>query len=285
MEFLSNLDNGSSQNIRQDEINGKQHSFHSFPKEFQAWHNTQYMLEKKVPIDESTIPESLLNGYMWQAIGDASKFGITTFFTILFSVIKLKLAPNLFGLFISLLVFFPWLIYSVYHLVFYAKIRAQVVGPVTINGFKYTSRIYYETYFSIIVSMCVALLFILSILDDIVLVLRDSIVGLNPKDIIDGYLKTGLTYVYNFCVDLLNPPPTLMGKILFNTYFSTALFLGITIALSYFFEKNVYEKRKVIVEQEIINEQNIKGYPIENAIRKITKWRAEKKEREAKAKK
>ena len=63
MEFLDNLDDNGGQSIRQDEINGQQHSFHSFPKEFQAWHNTQYMLEKKATIDESTISESASKWY------------------------------------------------------------------------------------------------------------------------------------------------------------------------------------------------------------------------------
>jgi len=275
MEFLDNIDDNGGQNIRQDEINGKQHSFHSFPKEFQAWHNTQYMLEKKAPIDESTIPESALNGMMWQAIGDATKFGLTSFIAILFAVLKLKLAPNLYGLAISLLIFLPWLAYSVYHFVFYAKIRAQVVGPVTTNGFSYTSKIFYETYFSIIISMCIAVLFIFGILDDIALLLRDAIVGLEPNNVWDGYFKTVLTHMYNFSVDLLSPPQDILGKILFNTYFEIFFFLGSLIGLTYIFEKKTYEKRREIVDKEIINEKNLTGYPIENALRKLHGWRKE----------
>ena len=273
MEFLDDINQQDGQSIRQDEINGKQHTFHSFPKEFQTWHNTQYMLEKKVPIDESTVPESALNGMMWQAIEDASKFGITTFIAIAFSVIKLKLAPNLFGLLITLLIFFPWLIYSVYHLVFYAKIRAQVVGPVTTNGYSYTSKIYYETYFSIIVSLSIAMLFIFGILDDIALLLRDSILSLNPEGLFDGYLKTILTSIYNFTVDLLSSPDDTLGMLLFNEYFSISIFLGMTIGLSYIFELKTFEKRKKTVEREIVNEKNLSGYPIENALRKLHEWR------------
>jgi len=274
MEFLKDMDN-DSQSIRQDEINGKQHQFHSLPKEFQTWHNTQYMLEKKVFIDESTVPESLLNGYMWKAIGDGSNFGITTFFAIAFSIIKLKLAPNLWGLFITLIIFMPWLAYVVYHIIFYAKIRAQVVGPVTLNGYKYTSKIYYETFYSIVVSMCIALLFIFSILDDIVVVLRDMIVSLNPEGIYEGYLKSFLIWIYNFFIDLLSEPKDMFGKVLFNTYFSTFLFLGLTLFIPYMFEKQIWRERRKIVDQEILNEKNMTGYPIENAIRKLGEWRAE----------
>jgi hypothetical protein len=272
MEFLKDMDE-KGQAIRQDEINGKQHQFHSLPKEFQAWHNTQYMMEKKVFIDESTIPESLLNGYMWKAIGDGSNFGITTFFAIAFSIIKLKLAPNFWGLFIALIVFMPWLAYVVYHIIFYAKIRAQVVGKVTTNGYKYTSKIYYETFYSIVISLCIALLFIFSILDDIVVVLRDMIVSLNPESIYEGYLKTFLIWIYNFFIDLLSEPKDLFGKILFNTYFSTFIFLGLTLFIPYVFEKQVYNERRKIVDQEIENEEAMSGYPIENAIRKLTEWR------------
>ena len=272
MEFLKDMDD-NAQSIRQDEINGKQHQFHSLPKEFQGWHNTQYMMEKKVFIDESTVPESLLNGYMWKAIGDGSTFGITTFLTIGFSIIKLKLAPNFWGLFIALIVFMPWLAYVVYHIIFYAKIRAQVVGRVTQNGYKYTSKIYYETFYSIVVSLCIALLFIFSILDDIVVVLRDMIVALNPEGIYEGYLKTFLIWIYNFFIDLLTEPDDLFGKILFNTYFSTFIFLGMTLYIPYVFEKQIYNERKKVVDQEIENEEELAGYPIENAMRKLTEWR------------
>ena len=276
MEWLDDVGGESSgQNIKQDEINGQQHTFHSYPKEFQAWHNTQFMLEKKAPIDISTISESALNGMMWQAISDGTKFGLTSFIAIAFAIIKLKLAPNLFGLTISFLVFFPWLIYSVYHFVFYAKIRAQVVGPVTKSAFEYTARIFYETYFSIVISMTIALLFIFGILDDIALLLRDTIVGLEPGNVFDGYLKSALTSIYNFSVDLLTGPEDLLGMFLFNTYFLVFLFLGMMLGLTYLFEKRMFEKREEIVEIELVNEKNLTGYPIENALRKLHAWRKE----------
>jgi len=275
MEFLENAEGGKVQDIRQDEINGKQHYFHSFPKEFQAWHNTQYMMEKKMPIDESTVPEALLNGYMWQAMGDASVFGITSFFAIVFAVIKLKLSPTLFGLFISLLVFAPWLLYSAYHFVFYAKIRAQVVGPVTQNGYRYTSRVFYETYASIVVSMVVAFLFIMSILDDIMILIRDYILTLDPSDMYDSWIKSSLTSLYNFLVELMTPPQDTLGKILFNEYITATIFLVLLLGTSYMFEQKVYTERKAKVEEEKEHEREITGYPIDNAFRKLRAWRAE----------
>ena len=275
MEILDNLDgHDGGQNIRQDEINGKQHKFHSFPKEFQAWHNTQYMLEKKATIDESTISESALNGMMWQAIGDGVKFGITSFIAIAFAIIKLKISPNTAGLIVSLIVFIPWVTYSVYHFVFYSKIRAQVVGPLSGNGFKYTAKTFYETYFGIIISLCIALIFVFSILGDIVLLLRDSIVGLSPKGILDGYLKVVLTGMHNFFVELLTPPKDLYGSFLFNTYSSTFIFLGSLIGATYLFENLSYTRRRVIVDKEIIQEKNLTGYPIDNALTKLHDWRS-----------
>jgi len=274
MEILDDLDRDGGQNIRQDEINGKQHKFHSFPKEFQAWHNTQYMLEKKATIDESTISESALNGMMWQAIGDGVKFGLTSFIAIAFAIIKLKISPNSAGLVVALLVFIPWLSYSIYHFVFYAKIRAQVVGPLSGNGFKYTAKTFYETYFGIIVSLSIALIFVFGILGDIVLLLRDTIVGLSPKGILDGYLKVVLTGLHNFFVDLLTPPEDLYGSILFNTYFSTFFFLGFLVGVTYLFETMTFNKRRVIVDKEIVQERNLTGYPIDNALEKLHEWRS-----------
>jgi len=275
MEIFDNMDNGSSQDIRQDEINGEQHSFHSLPKEFQGWHNTQYMLEKKVPIDESTIPESQLNGYMWQAIGDASKFGMTSVTLIVFSVIKLKLAPNIYGLIISLLIFMPWALYSMYHVVFYAKIRAQVVGPVTINGYKYTSKIYFDTYYSIIGSMTIAFLFLMSIIEDILVVIQDMLSNMDPESMNSSYFKESLVGIYNFFMDLILPPNDLFGQILFNTYFSTGLFVTLMIGMSVAFERYIYNNRKEVVEQELVNESDQTGYPIDVAKRKMEKWRSE----------
>ncbi|HIP33420.1 MAG TPA: hypothetical protein EYG89_01510 [Bacteroidia bacterium] len=212
---------------------------------------------------------------MWQAIGDASKFGMTSVTLIVFSVIKLKLAPNIYGLIISLLIFMPWALYSMYHVVFYAKIRAQVVGPVTINGYKYTSKIYFDTYYSIIGSMTIAFLFLMSIIEDILVVIQDMLSNMDPESMNSSYFKESLVGIYNFFMDLILPPNDLFGQILFNTYFSTGLFVTLMIGMSVAFERYIYNNRKEVVEQELVNESDQTGYPIDVAKRKMEKWRSE----------
>lgn len=277
MDFLESMSEANkNQSIRQDEISGKQHSFHSLPKEFQAWHNTQYMMEKKIDIDESTVPESLLNGYMWKTISDASKYGIWTFIFIAAFVIKLKFNPTIFGLFTTLLFYAPILGYIVYHFVFYAKIRAQVVGVVTANCAKYTVFTFYHTYAAIVVSLLIAFLFTFSILEDIATLFYNLAASLPSESKgVDSYLRSAFVWIYNFFVDILTGPEDIVGKLLFNTYFATLLLATITGVAIFFFEEEVYKERRKLVEEELASEELAKGYPADAAMKRIKTWRDE----------
>jgi len=277
MDLFEGMDQKAT-SVRQEDITGDQHTFHSLPKEFQAWHNTQYMLEKKVDIDESTVPEALLNAYMWKTVYDASKFAIPTVIGIIFSVIKLKLSPNIWGLIVSLSIYIPWLLYLAYHFIFYAKIKAQVVGPVTKKCAKFTADMFYTTFFAILSSLIVAFVFTMSILEDLALLLHNLIMSIDSSgssDLVMSKLKHYMIVVYNGMIDLLSPPDTLFAKILANTYFSTALFFIMTLATVFLFERQVYNERKRQVEEEIEKEELSKGYPIDTALIQIHKWREE----------
>ena len=276
MDFLEAMDNKPT-SVRQEDITGDQHTFHSLPKEFQAWHNTQYMLEKRVDIDESTVPESLLNAYMWKTIYDATKYGIPTVIGIIFAVVKLKLSPNIWGLLIAFAVYIPWLLYLSYHFIFYAKIKAQVVGPVTEKCAKYTADTFYSSFAAILSSLLVAFVFTMAILEDLALLIHNLILSMDTNtDAVSQSVRHHMISLYNTMVDLMTPPENdMFGQILFNTYFSTALFGILTVATILIFERQVYHERKKSVEQEIETEELNRGYPIDTALLLITKWRKE----------
>jgi len=276
MDFLEAMDQKPT-SVRQEDITGDQHTFHSLPKEFQAWHNTQYMLEKKVDIDESTVPESLLNAYMWKTIYDASKYAIPTVIGIIFAVIKMKLSPNIYGILLSFAIFIPWLMYLSYHFIFYAKIKAQVVGPVTKKCAKYTADMFYSTFFAILGSLIVAFVFTMAILEDLALLLHNMILSMNQHtDSISSSIKHYMIVVYNTMVDLIAPAEgDLFAQVVSNTYFSTGLFTLLTFATIFIFERQVYHDRKKQVEDEIQKEELSKGYPIDSALILIKEWRKE----------
>lgn len=262
---------------RQDEITGKAHSFHSLPKEFQVWHNTQYIMEKKVKMDKSSIPLALLNNYMWKVMGDATFYAILTAMNIVVAVIKIKLAPTFLGFLVSLLIFSPWLIYTAFHFSFYAKIRAQVVGAVTTQSAWYISTMFYQTFAAVSLALVIAFMFVFSILESIAELLKALVRVLEHKVMgtpgITSSVKEAMIWMHNFIADMVNGPDDLFGKILFNTYSATMIFTGITALTIFLFERAKYNERKEDVESEIIQEKYDSGYPIERALYTLHKWR------------
>jgi hypothetical protein len=274
MDLLDSMDEKKSTSIRQEDISGDQHTFHSLPKEFQAWHNTQYMMEKKMDIDESTIPESLLNAYMWKTIGDAAKYGIWTFIFIVGCIIELKFNPTILGLVFAFMIYVPFLSYLVYHFVFYAKIRAQVVGVVTKNAAQSTTFTFYHTFGAIVGSLLIAFIFVFSILEDIATLFYNLASKIPAGSTgMESWLRSTFVSIYNFFVDILTGPDDLIGKLIFNTYFSVILFAAITGAAIFYFEEEVYKKRRQLVDEEMASEELAKGYPADAAMKKIKKWR------------
>lgn len=267
-----------SANVRPDEITGHQHAFHSLPKEFQAWHNTQYITEKKTTIDESTVPDSLLNAYMWKSIYDASKFAIPTVIGIFFSVIKLKLSPNFLGILAGLTFYLPWLLYTAYHFFFYAKIKAQVVGPVTKKSAKYTADTYYSTFYGVIISLIVAGLYTFYALKDIAYSLYNFILNMDTKPgLINDLSKDYSIKLYNLLVDLLEKPKnaTWSEALMSNIYVTTITYTLFTVLFLFLVERAIYKNRREIVDKEIEQEELQRGFALDTAMLKADKWRKE----------
>jgi cbb3-type cytochrome oxidase subunit 3 len=267
MDFLD-FDDNKSAKVRQEEITGDQHIFHSLPKELQVVHNGHYMMEKKTHIDLSTVPLATLNAYMWKVIWDATKYGIPSAILIIGSIVKLKLSPNGWGLFLSLAFIIPWALWIGYHFMFYAIIKAQVVGEATKRMAQYTADVFYSTYLSIVFSLVVAFVYIMWILEDIIMWIREKIIHLESSggfmsDKIVLYLKK----LHNVLVDLIVPPEGTFNSFLFNTYTSTILLTIIFFGIVFLLERFFYKNRKQEVEEEMRLEELDKGYAFEKAMK------------------
>lgn len=278
-DFFDDMNNSESkgQSMKASEITGERFLFHSLPKEFQDLHTNDFILEQRGELDANKTSKAVLNGYMWQTISDASLYGVVTSIGLIFAIIKLKLAPDLFGFFITLLIYLPWLFYTIYHFTFYALIRAQVVGPVTEAIKKNTTDTFYTTFGAIVGSVTLAFLVFLSFLKDIAELLATMAVKLNDSYHISGMIniniKQYLVIAHNFIADLLNGPENVLGQALFNEWISAFLFLGLTASTIYFFEKEAYEKHKEKMELEIKKAKTASGYPIESALECLWQWR------------
>ena len=267
---------GKKQDIRQDEITGKKYLFHSLPKEFYNWFNNYYMLEKKMRIDIASIPSAQLNGYMWLTIFDGTKYALMLFFSLVATFIKLEITPNLISLLIAVIFYSTVLIFVVWHLEYYAKMRAKQVGPVTEQVVKMTTKVYYSTFFSVFLSMVFAFAIFVSMLTSILDLLQQIIYHFQLTDnyLIKTYVLPALVAIYNFFVDIVNTGgENNFVSFLTNPYIFLFLMSLYTVVMSYFFEKDVYEKEEALKEKEIEYESVGQGYPIEYALKKIHEWR------------
>lgn len=271
-------DNDKGQSLKASEITGDRFPFHSLPKEFQDWHTNYFIMEQRAPLDSNIVSKAVLNGYMWKVIYDGSIFGLSTSIFIIFSVIKLKLAPNMWGLFISLLIYLPWLAYAIYHFKFYAYIRAQVVGPVTKNAKETIVDFFLSTYVMTIAAILIAFTVVLSFLHDIADLLAKLVneMDANPDGLnatLTGPVKSAFISIHNNIAVLLNEPEDTFGQLLFNEYLTTGFLLALSIWAIYYFEKNWYDTHKEGVDLDVKKAKVQSGYPIEAALDCLWEWR------------
>jgi len=278
MDMLDDLsyDGDKAQKMRTDEISGDRYQFHSLPKEFQDWHNIFYQLEIADPnINTSAITKANLNAYMWLSIADATYYGMAMTFALLFSVIKLKIAFSLAGFLVSMLFFAPVLLYVGYHFVFYAVIRAQIVGALTSASSQSTTMTFYTTFYGILVSITAAFLFMVLFARDMLVFVALWIKSINgPTDIpLDGYSGYGLDsliFIHNIIVQLIGSSEDPFYN---NIFFITIVFLSITVGIVFLIENRAYKQHKEEVDQEVYTNRKRQGYPIQHAQRLISEWR------------
>lgn len=279
MGFFDDLDKSKAAKSRPSEITGHQHMFHSFPKEFQVWHNTQYVMEKKATLDKSLIPSGLLNSYMWTTFGDGSAFGLATGLNVFIPVFILKFFPNFWGLLLAIAAFLPWVLYAAFHFIFYAKIRAQIIGEITKDCADYIAKPFYQSFIAVSVSLVLAGSFMFSILDSIgeltsALYYKSEGKILVAQSITPA-LREGLKNITNLIADMTTYPPGFFNKILFNHFITISLFALATYYIIKYFDTKGYNERRKEVDEEMTIEEFGTGYPIEKALYILHKWRKE----------
>jgi len=276
-EMITGEDNGQS--MKASEITGDRFPFHSLPKEFQDWHTTYFIMEQRAPLDSNIVSKAVLNGYMWKSVYDATFYAIMTAIFIIFSVIKLKLSPNVWGLLISMSIYLPWLAYLIYHFKFYAFIEAQVVGPVTKSAKVHIVDFYNSTFILVLIALLAAAAVVMSLLTDIADLMARLVNEIDSKSgdpftsIADESTRSIFVSIHNFIADILNGPEDTFGQILFNEYLMVVFILVVTIALIIYFYKFWKALHMETLEDDIKLAKIQSGYPIEAALDCLWEWR------------
>lgn len=216
---------------------------------------------------------------MWQTIGDATKFGLVTAVGLIGGVLKLKLSPDIWGLLLTLSVYLPWVIYTMYHFTFYAFIRAQIVGQVTDIIADKTAFTFYRIFSTIVFSLVLAFLVFCSFLTEIANLLSALAHKASETNSGIGFLNFSsqevFVLIHNSIVDFINGSEDLFGQILANQYITSIILLLITFVPIYYFERMKFNNRKKEVEIELKRVKTTSGYPIESALDCLWTWRKE----------
>jgi len=272
------MDNDKGQQVKSNEITGERFQFHSLPKEFQDWHNNYYILEKQGEIDKNSVSKAILNGYMWKTVADGTAYGMATSIATMGAIIKWKLTGGVLGFLFSAIFYYPFLLFVAYHFIFYAMIRAQVIGPVTQGSANVTTYTFYTTFFGIFLSLMAVFIFLIALAKDIIIFLFMIITELHNKssegqlNAIQQHTEDFLIWLHNFIVEVFITTPTNFTE---SIYFMTFIFVISTLVIIYFFEVKNYKMRQVDIQNELEKHKLSQGYPIEAAQKIMTEWRKE----------
>lgn len=271
LEDALDSQSNKGQTIKSNEITGERFPFHSFPKEFQDMHNVYYIMEKQAKADKNSISKAVLNGHMWKAIGDGSNYGILAVIITIGNIIKWKLSGLLVGLTVTILFYLPVVFYIAYHSIFYAMIRAQIVGPVTESLARVTAYTYNFTSMSIFGSLMVIFVFCILFARDFLMLMFWGIFQIKPEpnDLIMNSIQNGLLWIHNIAVDLFFNN----GAFYDNIFFITMVNICIIVGISYWFDNKYYKNHNADILLEVENLKNAQRYPIETAQQLISKWR------------
>lgn len=270
-EELADPKTDKGQTIKSNEITGERFPFHSLPKEFQDLHNVYYILEKQSSLDSNAISRAILNGHMWKAIGDGTAYGMIAIIATVGNIIKWKLSGFGIGLLFTVLFFIPMSFYIAYHSIFYAMIRAQIVGAVTRNLANVTANTYYVTFMAIFFAILVVFVFSALFARDFLMLMFWGIAQMNPVegDLIGTNIQNALIWLHNIGVELFFNKGPFYDNIFFITFLNTFLFGSIV----YLLDRKYYNKHKSETDSEVVKLKNSQGYPIETAQRLIKEWR------------
>ena len=279
-DFFDDVDRqqDKTQKIKSNEITGDRYFFHSLPKEFQDMGNVYYVQEKAAQgtIDKNAISKANFNGYMWLAIGDGTAYGIYVTIAAIFAVIKWKLSEGFLGFVISGIIYIPILFFIGYHLIYYAIIRSQIIGPITQAIANFTSYTFYITFVGVFLSLMVVFVFLISFMEDLVLLLFELTAQMSAT-VLEGTWQAKflnvLIWLHNKLVEIfINSNNGLFG----NIYVITAVTVVGSLLFLYWFEYSHYKPNHDDIQEQYALTGLSQGYPIELAQRITKKWRAEK---------
>ena len=239
---------------KQRDITGDHYTFHSLPKEFQVWHNTHYILEKKSNLDRSTVPASLYNAYMWLAINDASKYAMSAFMFIFGFSIFTVYTHSFSSFLISVGVLSVWTLYASYHFLFYAKIAAQDVGPVTKKAVAYTSGRFNSVFNTSVVSLLLVA-WVGSIFSEKIAEIIGALVSVYAKYNPDSIITKYSIKFYNFLVDIVSFQPQNTFEFFISTpAFVLGTYATMVLAPIWLFRNAAYLANRKIVDSELREE-------------------------------
>lgn len=275
LDNLLSLDDNRDQAIKTNVITGNRFILHSLPKEFQDWHNVYFIMEKESNIDTKSVSEAILNGYMWKAIFDGAEYGIAAFFAVMWTAVKVKLTyGSPFSFMLSFLVFLSIFTYIAYHNVFYAMIRAQIIGEVTKKSAIATAGHYassfWGVFFSLVVAFCFTLYTLYTFLPLFAYLIYKYDASFNTgDDTIFVWFEKFLIVLHNGIVQL-----GVSGNGIFNnTYILMAVFAFIGSSIVYGVDQFFYKKYRREIEKEVVKTNRKYLYPIQVAQKIMGEWK------------
>ena len=270
------------QEIRQSDIDGRHFLFHSLPKEFFNLFSNYYILEKKKAIDSAVISSAQLNGYMWMSVFDATKYALILFIPILIVLIKLAFIKSVVVWVIDMLVLTGILLFVGWHFEYYAKMRAKQIDAVTHNLFDHTGKVFYQTFFALLVSLSIGAFVVAFSFDSLLELFQNILLYVkNNGGYSHSYFEKRLFYsgvkTYNFLISVkeMKEHQSLILSILANPYIFLVYINIYSIGFLIFLERYFYKKEEKLKILEIEREKMDNGYPIEYVLKKIHKWRKE----------
>jgi len=284
------LGNSNETNVKTTEINGKQYTFHSIPREIENATNSYYIMEKKnSKLEESIISKAFLYDIRLFVIKDAINFVLLlTLFLVSFSFkyyFGTLLEEDKFSVFLQLSTIIPFflyigmLIYTASHMKQYALIESHSIGIVTEKIKSYTSDVFFSTFFYFFILLQVAILIFFSVLHSMLPIFESAYTWLQNENIVNVFGNGPSSFIEVFIIVIKNG----INLNSFYDFIYSFYFIHIILTIfSIFFLLIIKEKNYLIFrkqsEKEFFNDQMDKGYAFDKAMMIFDKIEKEKEE-------
>ena len=249
---------------KQTEIDGTHYTFHSLPKEFQVWLNTHFILEKRGNMDRSTVPTSLLNAYMWLAIQDGTSKGFWLFQAAAIPAITIPLLNAVpIHFILALMISAGVVTYIAYHYVFYARLSAQVAGPVTQKAVAYTAGRFTSSLTGTFSVLTLITLPLFLFMENVLSAMSPYLAGAHPQGAVANWFFNKAVKYYNALVDVVSAQPETPIAHFLSSPVLLFIFFAILALVPPFIVRNVTYKRvrrDLLAEWEIEKMANLRPF-------------------------